>query len=58
VIRKGGLSSRPLAAWPRGLAAGALILVATLVTTAGVVFATTPAPAPSPAPSCVPPSRT
>jgi hypothetical protein len=56
VNRKGGLSPRPLPARPRGLATGGLILLATLVTTAGVVFAT-PTPTPSPTPTCVPQPR-
>jgi len=54
---RGGLSPRPLPSWFVHLAASAVILLATLLTTTGVVFVT-PQPDPAaPAPTCVPHRR-
>jgi hypothetical protein len=56
-MMRGGLSPRPLPSWFVHLAASAVILLATLLTTAGVVFVT-PQPDPAaPAPTCVPHRR-
>jgi len=57
VMMRGGLSPRPLPSWSLHLAASAVILLATLLTTAGVVFVTPPPGPASPTPTCVPGKR-
>lgn len=55
MIRKGGLPFRPLSSWALWLVQGTFILLATLLTVAGVVFVTpTPAPTAPPSPGCTP----